>query len=142
MSGLSAFLSQNAIKVENVKYVVSNRFIKKDGTPEEWEIRAITGTEDAALRKECTKQKPIPGRKNLFQPQTDYDLYLAKLAVHCTVYPNLNDKELQDSYGVMGAEDLIVKMLTPGEYSDFLEKIQQVNGFDKPFDELVEEAKN
>ncbi|MHB8064466.1 MAG: phage tail assembly chaperone [Ruminiclostridium sp.] len=33
-------------------------------------------------------------------------------------------------------------MLKPGEYADFLSKIQEVNGFDVTMEELVEEAKN
>ena len=30
---LTAFLAQNAKKVENVKYVVSNRFVDEEGKP-------------------------------------------------------------------------------------------------------------
>ena len=138
---LSAFLSQNALKVENIKHVVSERFCE-DGKPIEWEIKCITSTEDEALRKSCYKRVPIPGKRNQFQKETDYDLYLGKLAVTCTVYPNLNDQELQDSYGVMGAEALLKAMLTPGEYADYLIKIQQFNGFEKEFQEEVDEVKN
>ena len=70
---LSAFLTKNTIQVENVKYVASKRFLSDnpeldergnpivigktaDGKPihkmkpMEWEIKAITGTEDEALR--------------------------------------------------------------------------------------------
>ena len=54
----------------------------------------------------------------------------------------MNDKELQDSYGVMGADSLLKAMLTAGEYANYLEKVQAVNGFDVPMDELVSEAKN
>ncbi|HBF4730834.1 TPA: phage portal protein, partial [Clostridioides difficile] len=38
MSNLSAFLAQNAIKVDNIKYVASNRFLDKEGKPVEWEL--------------------------------------------------------------------------------------------------------
>ena len=58
------------------------------------------------------------------------------------MFPNLKDKELQDSYGVMGDDKLLKTMLTAGEYANYLEKVQEVNGFDVPMDELVEEAKN
>lgn len=33
MSNLSAFLSQNAIKNENVMYVASDRFLDEEGKP-------------------------------------------------------------------------------------------------------------
>ena len=128
---LSAFLAENALSVENVKFVASKRFLsdelddKGKRKPMEWEIKAITGTEDEALRKSCAKRFPVPGKKNQYQKETDYDLYLGKLAVACTVFPNLNDKELQDSYKVMGAEALLKTMLTPGEYADYLTKVSE-----------------
>ena len=126
---LSAFLAENAVPVENIKFVASKRFLGEDGNPIPWEIKTITGTEDEALRKSCAKE-------------TDYDLYLGKLAVACTVFPNLNDKELQDSYKVMGADALLKTMLTPGEYAEYLTKIQEVCGFDTTMQDEVDEAKN
>lgn len=142
MGDLSCFLAQNAVKVENVKYAASKRYIGSDGKPMEWEVQAITSTEDEALRKECTKRVPVVGKKGQYTQETDYNQYLGKLAARCTVYPNLNDKELQDSYHVMGADSLLKAMLTAGEYAGYLEKIQQINGFDSTMDELEEEAKN
>ena len=68
-------------------------------------------------------------------------MYLAKLAAACTVYPNLNDAELQDSYGVKCAEELISAMLTPGEYTNYTEKLFDICGFGDKLD-LVEQAKN
>lgn len=130
---LSAFLAENAVPVENIKFVASKRFLGEDGNPIPWEIKTITGTEDEALRKSCAKRVPVPGKKNQYQKETDYDLYLGKLAVACTVFPNLNDKELQDSYKVMGADALLKTMLTPGEYAEYLTKIQEVCGFDMSF---------
>lgn len=139
---LSAFFAENALPVEHVKYAASNRFLGEDGKPVEWEIKTITGTEDEALRKECAKRVPVPGRKNLTQRETDYDAYLGKLATACTVFPNLHDKALQDSYHAMGAEALLKTMLTPGEYIDYLQKVQEVCGFETALEEEVEAAKN
>lgn len=142
MANLSGFLAQNAIKVENIKYVASKRFLGDDGKPLEWEVKCIPSTEDEALRKSCTKRVPIPGKRNQYTSETDYNLYLGRLAATCTVFPNLNDAELQNSYGVMGADDLLKTMLMPGEYADYLTKIQEVNGFEVTFEEAVEEVKN
>ena len=139
---LTAFLSQNAVKAENIKYAASPRFLDENGKPMEWEIQAITSTEDEALRKSCTKRVPFPGRKNQYQRETDFDLYLGKLAVACTVFPNLNDQELQDRYHVMGAEVLLKTMLKPGEYANYVEKVQEVCGFDITLQDEVDEAKN
>jgi hypothetical protein len=142
MGDLSCFLSQNAVKVDREKHVASKRFLGADKKPVEWEIKAITSKEDEDLRKECTKRVPVTGKKGQYTQETDFNLYLGKLASECTAYPNLNDKALQDSYHVMGADALLKAMLTAGEYAGYLEKIQQVNGFDSTMDEQVEEAKN
>lgn len=139
---LSAFLSENAIPVENIKFAASPRFVDENKKPVEWEIKTITGTEDEALRKSCARRVPVPGKRNQYQKETDYDLYLGKLAVACTVFPNLNDKGLQDSYKAMGAEALLKAMLTPGEYAEYVSKVQEVCGFDTTLQDEVDEAKN
>ena len=141
MSTLSAFFAQNALKIENVKYVASKRFLDEKKKPIEWEIKSISSQEDEQLRKECTKRVQN-GKRGQFTLETDYNLYLGKLASKCTVYPNLNDVELQNSYGVMGADNLLKTMLTAGEYAEYLSKIQEINGFDISIDEMVDEAKN
>lgn len=142
MGNLSAFLAKNALKVENIKHIVSKRFVDENKKPIEWEIACITSNEDEQLRKECTKRIPIPGKRGQFTMEIDSNLYVGKLAARCTVFPNLNDAELQNSYGVMGADSLLKTMLTPGEYADYLTKVQEVNGFDISFDEKVNEVKN
>ena len=43
----------------------------------------------------------------------------------------------------MGAEQLIVEMIDdPGEYNSFMSQVQAYHGFDQPFQEKVDEAKN
>lgn len=142
MGGLSGFLKQNAVKVENEKAAVSNRFLGADKKPIQWEIRCITPAEDEEIRRECLRRAPVPGKKGQFVAEVDADLYMGKLAAKCTVFPDLNDKDLQDSYGVMGADILLKAMLTPGEYAGYLNKVQALNGFDVSMDEMVEQAKN
>ena len=143
MSNLTAFLAQNAIKPETIKVVASKRFVDPESKkPMEWEVTPITSEEDDLLRKQHTKRMPIPGKKNVFQSETNFTAYLTTLAVKCTKTPNLHDAGLQDSYGVKGAEALLKVMLLPGEYADYLESIQRVNGFEVTMEEAVEEAKN
>ena len=142
MSNLTAFLSQNAIKIENTKVVVSKRFIDENKKPIEWEVRALNAGEDEEIRKSATRKIPVPGRRGQNQPETDINLYLAKMAAACTVYPNLMNAELQDSYKVKTPEDLLRAMLTSGEYAEYLQTIQNMNGYDVSTEELVDEAKN
>lgn len=139
---LSAFLAQNAGTVEHVFYAASERFKDEKKKPVQWELRCVTGTEDEELRKACTKRVGVPGKRGQFTQETDFNLYLGKLAAACTVFPNLNDKELQDSYGVMGTDALLKTMLTPGEYAGYLGKVQEICGYDRTMQEEVDEVKN
>lgn len=141
MGNFKAFMRQNAIAVENEKFVASKRFIDEKGEPIPWEIKVITSKENEALRKASTKRVPT-GKRGQQAPDFDQSAYIVKLCVASTVFPDLNDKDLQDSYGVMGAEDLIRTMLTSGEYDNYALKVAEVNGFDVDMDEMVDEAKN
>ena len=140
MRDLSAFLRPNAAQVENKAVIASKRFTEETGAPIQWEIRCISSTEDEEIRRGSVRR--TAGGRGQSTSETDVSLYLGKLAATCTVYPDLRDKALQDSYGVMGADNLLRAMLTPGEYADFLREVQKICGFDTPFDHLVEEAKN
>lgn len=138
---LSAFLAQNAKKVDNQFIVASPRFVDENGKPMQWEICCITADENARLRKECMRSVPVPGRRGQYTQEFDAMAYQSKIAARCTVFPNLNDAELQASYGVNGAEKLVTTMLSAGEFEDYSAKILELNGFSAA-DELVDEAKN
>ena len=140
---LASFMAGAARPVEAVEYAASERFINPETEkPELWKIKPITAKENSALRQECMAVVPVPGgRKGQSTQQFDAGRYQAKVAVACTVYPDLLNAELQDSYGVKGAENLIATMLTPGEFEDYSAKVLEVNGFDDK-NALVDEAKN
>ena len=142
MSNLTAFLKQNAIAIENEKYVASKRFVDDKKKPIAWEIKSISSAQDEQIRKDCTKKVPVVGKRGQYTQEIDMDAYFARLCVACTVFPDLNNTELQESYGVRGGEALIRVMLNAGEYTDYKAKIAEINGFDVSMDELVEEAKN
>ena len=139
MSELSMFFAENVEQRENKKVEVSKRFKDKQGNVLKWEIKPVTAEEDERIRKECTKRVPIPGKKNQYTTDFDSNVYIAKLATIAIVYPNLNDKVLQDSYKAMSAEQLIKKMLYDDEFG-YLAEALTVNNED--INDLVEEAKN
>lgn len=140
-SNFAVFMAGNVKNDEIVKYVASKRFVA-DGKPVEWEIKAIDSDKDELIRKDCTKKVPVPGKRGQYTPETDTDKYIGKMCVACTVYPDLNNAELQDSYGVKTPDALLKKMLKPGEYTEYKAKVMEVNGYDMSMEELVEEAKN
>ena len=85
----------------------------------------------------------VTGKPNLFRPRLEMTKYLSKLITVSTVYPDLYDKELQDSYGAMTPEELVYAMVDDaGEYQNFSVWMQKFQGFDKGIDEKVKEAKN
>ncbi len=138
---LSAFLAQNVKKVDNKEVVASPRFIGEDGKPMKWEITCITAGENQKLRRNCMRNVPAQGKRGQYTQEFDTAAYQAKLAVKCVVFPDLNDAALQESYGVMGAEQLVSNMLTPGEFDELISAILDLNGF-SDMGELTEEAKN
>ena len=142
MNGLSAFLPQNAIKAENQKHVVSARFLDKDNKPMIWETRIIASSEYEAIKSSCMKRIPVPGKKGMYTSDLDTEKLFSQLVAKCTVFPDLNNAELQDAYGVMGAEKLARTMLLPGEFDEYVGRIQEWHGFSTDFDELVDDAKN
>ena len=140
MRDLSAFLRANAATVENVFFPASGRFTGEDGAALQWELRCVSSTEDEEIRRACVRRSA--GGRGQSVSETDVSLYLGRLAARCTVFPDLNDRVLQDSYSVMGADTLLRAMLTPGEYAEYLRQVQRICGFDLPFEQLVDEAKN
>lgn len=141
MSDFSVFMAGAKDVEETTKYVASKRFVENK-KPVEWELKPISSSLDEAIRKECTKKVPVAGKRGQYTQEVDTDKYVGKLCVACTVYPNLNDAALQDSYGVKSGDELLKKMLLPGEYTEYKAKVMEVNGYDMSMEELVDEAKN
>lgn len=137
---LQAFMAQNARQVGTEKRVVSDRFIGEDGKPIPFEFKAITGEEEAAIRKSCMVKVKV--KKHVTMDQLDQTTFLGKVAVACIVYPDLKNEELQNSYGVRGDDVLLKTMLLPGEYQEVLNIVQEINGYEKDMNELRDEAKN
>lgn len=143
MGNLKLFLKQNKKRKENMSIPVTQSITDENGKPVLWEIRPLTTTEDNTIREDCTTEIPVTGKPGLFRPRFDSKKYVLQVAAKCIVFPNLNDKELQDSYGVMGAENLIEQIVDdPGEFNILMNKIQEFNGFTETFQEKVDQAKN
>ena len=140
MSNLTSFLKQNVKTDQTIKAVIADRFKDDNGRPIPFELRALTNKEDSDIRKSC--QRKVKQKKGVYMNETDQEKYLAKFAAACVVFPDLKNAELQKSYGVVGADELVREMLLPGEFAELLTKAQEVNGYDKDMNELVEEAKN
>lgn len=104
-------------------------------------VKSITEAENKAIRKTCQKIS-FDKKTRQKQIETDTDLYNSRLVVACCVEPNFKDAALQEKYGVRGAEDLIDRLLKPGQYTDLLIAVQEINGFADDVNDLRDEAKN
>lgn len=140
MADLKAFLSQNVEKIENKKVVISNRFKDEKGNPIEWELKTLSAEENDELERTCYINVPVAGRKGQYTRELDRNKYTAKLLAETVVYPDLNNAELQDSYGVKTPDALLKKMLTLTEYNKLAEEL--ANASNENINDLVDEAKN
>ncbi|WP_373233305.1 phage portal protein [Cohnella sp.] len=137
---LQAFFAHN-VQLETIEeFAVSDRFKDDNGATIPWKLRTLSEEENEEIRKASTQYVKGKGGQRL--PETKPEVYMAKIAAASVVYPDLKNAELQNSYNVHGAEALLKKMLLAGEYAALLGKVQELNGFDRDMEELVEEVKN
>ena len=141
MSKYTAFMAGAVEKIENKKVVVSNRFKDENGKPIPFEIKALSADENDELQRRCMVNVPVPGQRGQYTRELDQIKYTAMLLTESVVYPDLNEAELQDSYGVRGAESLLRKMLYTGEYNVLAQEVMGLSKVEVLAD-LVTEAKN
>ena len=142
MSNFSKFMKQNKVEKENTTYAATKSLCDEDGNPLPWGIKPLSTKENDAIRDNCTIDVQVTGKPNVYRQKLLTSKYIAKMICASVAEPNLNDKELQDSYGVMTPEDLLKEMVDdPGEYGDFAAFIQKFNGF-TTLESDVDEAKN
>ena len=143
MSKFAKFMKSNKTVKENWFYAPTRSLCDENGKPLEWEFRHITSKENEDLRDACTIDVPITGKPNMFRQKVKSSLYIQKMVAASVVVPDLYDKDLQDSYGAMTPEELLLAMVDdPGEYNDLASFVQKFQGFNVSFDEKVDEAKN
>lgn len=135
-----AFLKTNKVEKENELIPVSTSFVDEDGKPILWEVRQLTNDEMKSIKKQCIKQ--VRDRRGNVSVETDSEKMVLMMAATSTVYPDLKNAKLQDSYGVMGEGELLEAMLSVGELLAYQQEINRINGFDVSFEEKVDEAKN
>ena len=136
MSKFSRFMKGNKKKKENGFYAPTESLCDEaTGKPLEWEFRHLTSKENDELRDSCTIEVQVTGKPT--------SRYINKMICAATVSPDLQDADLQNSYGVMTPEDLLYAMVDDsGEYAELGTWMQKFQGFTRTLDDKVEEAKN
>ncbi|MFC2429634.1 MAG: hypothetical protein ACFNO6_00365 [Anaeroglobus sp.] len=139
-TNLSAFLKEN-VKIESeVGYVASDR-ITENGKPVEWKIQVLTAQELEKMRDRHTKKVLVPGTRE-YKEKYDAEGFNSELLTSTIIYPELDDIELQNSWGVNDADQLLKVMLKPGEYADLANAVSEAQGFKVGMDDKVKEVKN
>ena len=138
---LSAFLKENKIKREAYEYVASKDFVDSEGNPIPWKIRPLTNEELDNLRDRFTKRV-----KNKMTQKTeevfDKEGFTMEMATTAIEIPKLDDAQLQESYGVVGADSLLNAMLTPGELQDLFLAVNEASDFEVGMGQKIKQAKN
>ena len=143
MSNFSRFMKKNKVAKENTTFPATKSLTDEKGEPLLWTIQPLTTKQNENIRDECMIDVPVKGKPNVYRPKLNTSKYIAKMMCACIVEPNLYDKELQDSYGVMTPEELLKEMIDdPGEYQALVAFVQEFNGFNTTLDDKVAEAKN
>lgn len=137
---LTAFLKNNVEIVNQVEYVASNR-IKAGDEPVAWKINVLQNKVIDKLRNRYTKMIK-DGKTGVTREKFDSQGFNDAMLLESIVYPNLDDMELQDSWGVNDPLELVKAMLTPGEYADLLNAVVEAQGFEVGMDEKVRAVKN
>ena len=149
---LNRLMKENVEVCQNVEYKPSNRLTDENGNPQVWILRPLTTKEVDKITEKYTKKENVVetnsrGKRKVRQ-EVKLDSYAVadEMVLASLVEPSLADlenKELQDSWGVLNPTDLLKAILSvPGEYSDLREEVQRICGFDiDAANALTEEAK-
>lgn len=134
---LNGFFKSNVKTLPDLRVVVSERFTNEDGTPIEWVLHPISTKLVEEITKRNTKTTIKNGKKESVVNEENLNAELLEAVV---LYPSLNDAELQDSYGVSSANELLSVMLYPGETQVLTNALQEVMSGTKAND--IDELKN
>lgn len=125
------FFKEHRAPRQNEFFAATRQFKDENGDPLKWELKPLS-----SKKLEEIKWANTPGG-TFNEKQYQRDLIIAAV-----VFPPLRNKELQDSYSVKNAEDLLFELLTGNEFTDLSLKVMNMNGLVDDIDDLIEEAKN
>lgn len=100
------------------------------GQPQLWELAPLCAADVQRLLAEPGRETGKPGR------------LLLQLLAESVVWPDLQEAELQDSWGALGAEQLLLRMLSPGEFAALQRAFVELNLQGRGLGEQVAQAKN
>lgn len=106
--GQACFYGENRRDREERELLLTER---GNGTP--WRIRPMSQRENEDIWNRCGG---------------DEKRYEGAVLAESVVFPDLKDAALQNSYGVVGAERLLARLLLAGEYDCLRQAVETING--------------
>lgn len=110
--GQNCFYRENRADREEREFLLTKR-LTRDGEKMLWRLRPMTQRENEEIWKRCGEDE---GR------------YQERILAESVVFPDLQDVALQNSYGAVGAERLLAKLLLAGEYDCLRRAVEAING--------------
>lgn len=110
--GQECFYRENRRDREEREVLLTER-LTKDGGQMLFRIRPISQRKNEDIWRRC-------GR--------DEKKYEGVLLAESVVFPDLKDAALQNSYGAVGADRLLRKLLLAGEYDRLKQAVEEING--------------
>ena len=112
--GQEHFYRENRKDRQEREVLLTER-LAKDGGQMLFRIRPMSQRENEDIWKRCGE---------------DEKRYEGAVLAESVVFPDLKDAALQNSYGVVGAERLLGKLLLAGEYDRLRMAVEEINGGD------------
>ncbi len=138
MSKLQAFLNQNVVDDITEEVMISERFKDEGGSILKFKIKAMTNSEFELARKKALSMKMKKGGSVEFDNQK----FNEHIVINHTADPNFKDAESIKELGCITPEQYLNRVLLAGEIAELADRIRQLSGFDKTFEEDIEDAKN
>ena len=126
---------------ENFGNVDETRDVKFKRIKKPFKIKALSAENLTQLRKRATTRQ-LNRQTRLHEQIFDGDKFTSLVMTESVVFPDLNDAQLQKSWGCIGQpEKMLEKMLLAGEYNALAQEVLDLSGVNDT-DELIEDAKN
>lgn len=132
MNALQQFLTKNTVDNLTEEVCLGGRL--KDF---KFTIKAMTGNQYNEYQSLCIENPNSP-KKRRFNTKKFNEL----IVVNCVTSPNFKDADWIKELGVVDATAAMYKTLLAGEITQLAEAALRLSGFDRDFDEEMDEVKN
>lgn len=135
MSDFSDFFMENVESAELEGEVRLKRFKAPV------KLKTVSTSDQQDCQKEAMVR--VKNKGGGYRTELDAIRYSNLMLLAAIREPNLNNSDLQDSWGVKNSYDLLLKMFTPVEIGELRVKMNELNGLsDEEEENPVEQAKN